>query len=74
MEDGSRASAVRVSKLGYVEFETPDVDRKVDYHTNVLDFTLVERTTRGAFITTGFDHHCVVLTEGKAWTTLSPRR
>jgi len=65
-EDHGRTSAVRVSKLGYVEFETPNVDRMVDYYTNVLDFSLVERTTRGAFITTGFDHHCVVLTEGKA--------
>jgi len=30
MEDGCRAFAIRVSKLGYVEFETPDVDRMVD--------------------------------------------
>jgi len=57
-------SAVRVSKLGYVGFETPDLDRMVEYYTNVLDFNLVEQSPQGAFLTTGFDHHCVVLTKG----------
>ena len=57
-------SAVRVSKLGYVGFETPDLDRMVDYYTKILDFSLVDRSARGAFLTTSFDHHCVVLTRG----------
>ncbi|WP_433786193.1 VOC family protein [Actinomycetospora sp. CA-101289] len=56
--------AVRVSKLGYVGFETPDVERLVEYYTHVLDFVLVEGDTHGAFLTTGADHHCVVVTEG----------
>ena len=56
--------AVRVSKLGYVGFETPDLDRMVDYYTKILDFSLVDRSARGAFLTTSFDHHCVVLTRG----------
>jgi catechol 2,3-dioxygenase-like lactoylglutathione lyase family enzyme len=53
--------AVRVSKLGYVGFETPDLDRLIDYYTNTLDFELVERDTQRAFLTTTFDHHSVVL-------------
>ncbi len=56
--------AVRVSKLGYVGFETPDLDRLTDYYTNVLDFILVDKSADGAFLTTGFDHHCVILTRG----------
>jgi len=56
--------AVRVSKLGYVGFETPDLDRMVDYYTKILDFSLVDRSARGAFLTTSFDHHCVILTRG----------
>ena len=56
--------AVRVSKLGYVGFETPDLDRLVEYYTKVLDFSLVEQSAQGAFLTTTFDHHCVVLTKG----------
>ncbi len=55
---------VTVSKLGYVGFETPDLDRMVNYYTNVLDFVLVEQTSDTAFLTTTFDHHSVVLTAG----------
>jgi len=55
--------AVTVSKIGYVGFETPDVDRLVDYYTNVLDFVVVERSPDQAFLTTSFDHHCVVITK-----------
>lgn len=58
--------AVRVSKIGYVEFQTPDVERLVEYYTKVLDFSLVESSPTGAFLTTGTDHHCVVLTRGDA--------
>jgi len=57
---------VRVSKLGYVGFETPEVDRLVEYYTTVLDFRLVESSAQGAFLTTGTDHHCVVVTKGDA--------
>lgn len=74
MTQGSESDgpAVRVSKLGYVGFETPDLARMVDYYTKVLDFELVEESAREAFLTTGTDHHCVVLTKGgaKARTTV----
>jgi catechol 2,3-dioxygenase-like lactoylglutathione lyase family enzyme len=55
---------IRVSKLGYVGFETPDVDRLVEYYTKVLDFALVDGAPEGAFLTTGTDHHCIVVTRG----------
>lgn len=55
------SSAVTVSKLGYVGFETPDVDRLVDYYTRVLDFVLVERSGDEAYLTTNFEHHEVVI-------------
>jgi len=58
------APAIRVSKLGYVGFETPDVERLVEYYTKVLDFALVDGAPEGAFLTTGTDHHCVVVTRG----------
>lgn len=56
--------AVRVSKLGYVQFSTPDVARLTHYYTKVLDFELVESACDAAFLTTGFDHHSVVITRG----------
>jgi catechol-2,3-dioxygenase len=58
------APAIHVSKLGYVGFETPDVERLVEYYTKVLDFALVDGAPEGAFLTTGTDHHCVVVTRG----------
>ena len=64
MSTPQAVSAVRVSKLGYLGFETPDLDRMIDYYTNVLDFHLEDRSPGGAFLTTGPDHHCVVLTKG----------
>jgi catechol 2,3-dioxygenase-like lactoylglutathione lyase family enzyme len=63
------STAVTVSKLGYIGFETPDLDRLLHYYTEILDFVLVERTTNQAFLTTNFDHHSVVLTQG----VLKPR-
>jgi catechol 2,3-dioxygenase-like lactoylglutathione lyase family enzyme len=61
---GNPETAVNVSKLGYVGFETPDVDAMVDYYTKMLDFVVVERTPQEAFLTTTFDHHSVVITKG----------
>ena len=62
----TRDPAASVSKLGYVEFTTPDLDRLIEYYTNALCFELVDRTADQAYLTTGFDHHCVVLNRGEA--------
>src|SRR6201987_209887 len=59
-------SAVNVTKLGYVAFETPDVDRLVEYYPKILDFTGVANSPEGAFLPPGFDHHCVVITRAAA--------
>lgn len=59
-------AVVQVSKIGYVGFRTPDVDRLVEYYTDVLDFELVDRSPGQAFLTTGSDHHCVVIDKGEA--------
>jgi catechol-2,3-dioxygenase len=58
------ASPAAVSKLGYVGFETPDVDRMVDYYTKILDFVVVEQSADEAYLTTNFDHHAVVVKKG----------
>jgi len=58
-------SAVSVSKLGYVGFETLEIDRLVDYYTRVLDFVVVDNSPDRAFLTTGFDHHSIVIERGE---------
>ncbi|MBB5156969.1 VOC family protein [Saccharopolyspora phatthalungensis] len=62
----TRDTPVSVTKLAYLGVETPDLDRMIHYYTQVLDFRLVDSDGNGAFLTTGTDHHCVVLTRGAA--------
>ena len=57
--------AAPVSKLGYVTFDCPDVQQMVWYYTSVLGFDVVEQSTEYAFLTTGSDHHCVVINKGE---------
>lgn len=57
---------MNVSKLGYVEFRTEDVDRLVDYYTRVLDFVEIDRAADQVFLTPSFDHHAVIITKGEA--------
>ena len=58
-------SPVNVTKLGYVEFETPDLDRLTEYYTKVLDFVPVEQSNEQVYLTPSFDHHSVVLRASK---------
>ncbi|OUS80527.1 VOC family protein, partial [Rhodococcus sp. NCIMB 12038] len=58
-------SPVNVSKLGYVEFITPDLDRLTEYYTRALDFVAVESSPEAVYLTSSFDHHSVVLRAGK---------
>ena len=60
----AQQSAIRVSKLGYVGFATPDLDRLIEYYTKALCFDLVDGAADRAFLTTGIDHHCVVVNRG----------
>ena len=60
----SSAPAVNVSKIGYVGFRTPDLDRMLHYYTEVLDFVCVASSPDEAYLTTTSDHHSVVLTRG----------
>ena len=56
---------VSVSKLGYVEFQTADVDRLVHYYTEVLDFVEVDRDAGQVYLTPSFDHHAIVVRKGQ---------
>ena len=53
--------AVKVGRLGYVAFSTPDVARLTDYYTKTLGFARVEESPTEVFLPTTSDHHCVVI-------------
>ena len=56
--------AAKVSKIGYVAFDTPDLDKMFWYYTDVLGLQVVARDKNTAYLTTGVDHHCVILNQG----------
>jgi catechol 2,3-dioxygenase-like lactoylglutathione lyase family enzyme len=56
---------VPVSKVACYEVRTQDVDRLVEYYEDALALALVERAGSTAYLTTGPDHHCVVVAEGE---------
>lgn len=55
---------IRVRRIAHADFETPDVDRQVDYYTEILGLTLVEKTKDAAYLASTNDHHAVVLRKG----------
>lgn len=55
---------IRVRRIGHVAFETPDLERQVDYYTQVLGLSLVERDRDAAYLASEQDHHSVVLRRG----------
>ncbi|RTL66145.1 MAG: glyoxalase [Pseudonocardiaceae bacterium] len=57
-------AAARVSKVGYVEFTTPDPGRLVDYYKSVLGFHVEDSSSERVYLNTGIDHHSVVIRKG----------
>lgn len=56
----------KVARLAYVEFETPDIDRQVEYYTRIMGLRLVERTPDIAYLSATIDHHTIALRRGPA--------
>jgi catechol-2,3-dioxygenase len=55
------APAVSPARLAVYEVGTSDVGRLVDYYTGSLNLVCTERSPSVAYLTTGTDHHCVVI-------------
>jgi catechol-2,3-dioxygenase len=57
-------SAVRVNKIGFLSMRTADVDALVDYYTRVIGLQETAREGSVAYLTTGSDHHALVISKG----------
>jgi catechol 2,3-dioxygenase-like lactoylglutathione lyase family enzyme len=55
---------IRVKKIAHATYETPDLDRLVEYYTEVLGLTLAEKGKDAAYLASTLDHHSVVLRQG----------
>lgn len=47
--------------LGHVHLKVTDIERSIDFYTDVLDFEVSERVDRFAFLTLGSHHHDLAL-------------
>jgi len=60
----NRAPA-RVIKPGFYEVRTPDPERLVHYYQDALGLVVTERSGTTTYLTTGIDHHCVIVQPGE---------
>jgi catechol 2,3-dioxygenase-like lactoylglutathione lyase family enzyme len=52
---------IRVRRIAHAVFASPDVERQIAYHTEVLGLSLVERDKDRAYLASTLDHHSVIL-------------
>jgi catechol-2,3-dioxygenase len=57
-------SPVQVTKLGFFEVRSPDVERLVAYYKDSLGLIETDRVDSVVYLTTGADHHAVVVSPG----------
>jgi catechol-2,3-dioxygenase len=55
---------IKTRRIGYATFETPDLERQIDYYTQIFGLTLTERDKRRAFLSTPLGQQVVVLERG----------
>jgi catechol 2,3-dioxygenase-like lactoylglutathione lyase family enzyme len=55
---------LKVSKIGHATFETADLDRQLDYYTDILGLAVVDRSAKSAVLACPADHCSVVLQQG----------
>jgi len=54
-----------VTKPGFYEVRTPDPERLVHYYQDALGLVVTERSGSTTYLTTGVDHHCVIVQPGE---------
>src|ERR1700674_2731692 len=57
---------IKVTRIGHATFETPDLERQIDYFTNVVGLVLAERDAAHAFLATRVGDLAVQLDKGGA--------
>jgi catechol 2,3-dioxygenase-like lactoylglutathione lyase family enzyme len=57
---------IKVTRIGHATFETPDLERQIDYFTNVVGLVLAERDGIHAYLATRVGDLAVQLDKGEA--------
>ena len=55
---------IGVRKIAHASYDVPDLDRQLEYYTDILCLTLSSREKDTAYLSSTIDHHSVVLRKG----------
>jgi catechol 2,3-dioxygenase-like lactoylglutathione lyase family enzyme len=55
---------IRVRKIAHASYEMPDLDKQIEYYTEILGLTLTAKEKDTAYLANAVDHHSVVLRKG----------
>jgi len=55
---------IRVRKIAHASYEMPDLDKQIEYYTEILGLTLTAKEKDTAYLANTVDHHSVVLRKG----------
>lgn len=57
---------IGVKKISHACYETPDLDKQLEYYTEILGLSLVARERDAVFLASTVEHHSVILRKGTA--------
>lgn len=55
---------IGVRKISHASYETPDLDKQVEYYTDVLGLSLIAQERNAIYLASTCDHHSVILRQG----------
>jgi catechol 2,3-dioxygenase-like lactoylglutathione lyase family enzyme len=55
---------IRVRKIAHASYEMPDLDKQIEYYTEILGLSLTAKEKDAAYLANAVDHHSVVLRKG----------
>ena len=55
---------IGVKKIAHATYETPDLDKQIEYYTDILGLNLIGKEKDSAYLASTIDHHSVVLRKG----------
>src|SRR3954469_22908442 len=55
---------MKIAKIGHATFETTDLARQLDYYTEVLGLSVIDKSAKSAVLACPADHSSVVVHQG----------
>src|SRR5258707_14078722 len=62
--ENKEPAMIGVKKISHATYETPDLDKQIEYYTDILGLNLIAKEKDAAYLASTIDHHSVVLRKG----------